>query len=291
MRIGVELAVKASISEAVDGLRSCESYGFNRVWIPDSQISMWEMWTTAAVAAACTRSARIGVGVTSPYHRNPAVMAHSAATLDQLSGGRLDLSIGRGNRRYLQSIGADGEDDGVEEAIGIIRGLLAGETVSCDGAAFTMSDVSLRVRSCQERVPMYIAAMSDRWMETAAKCADGVHVYTSNINLLDRTKKWAAASGRGDFSVVTTLGYVEPPEVRKWWVSNFGNNYNLQQLCGREVGSASYEELADELVFTDKHTFLNQLDRLERQGVDELMIAYRRPEDLEVIGGIVRSAL
>ena len=77
--------------------------------------------------------------------------------------------------------------------------------------------------------------------------------------------------------------------MRQWWVTNFGRNYNLQQLCGREVGKASYEELADELVFTDRFSLMNQVDRLERLGVVELMIAYRRPEDLPVISELVRS--
>jgi hypothetical protein len=161
--------------------------------------------------------------------------------------------------------------------------------VSAKGAVFKFDEVSLRVKAAQEQMPIYTAAMSERWMESAAKCSDGVHVYTSNSKLLTRAKKWAAASGRGDFAIITTLGYVEPEEVRVWWVTNFGKNYNLQQLCGREVGQASYEELAEELVFTDRFSLLNQVDRLERMGVDELMIAYRRPEDLPTIAELVRS--
>ncbi|MBI2172236.1 MAG: LLM class flavin-dependent oxidoreductase [Chloroflexi bacterium] len=289
MRIGVELAVKATVNELVEYLKLYDSHGFDRVWIPDSNISLWEMWTVATLAATHTKRVRIGVGVSSPYHRSPAVIAQAAATLDRLSGGRIDLTVGRGGREFLKSIGADGDDAGVEEAIGILRGLLKGGTVSAKGAVFKFDEVSLRVKAAQERVPIYIAAMSERWMESAARCADGVHVYTSNPKLLTKAKKWATASGRGDFAIITTLGYVEPEEVRVWWVTNFGKNYNLQQLCGREVGKASYEELAEELVFTDRFSLLNQVDRLERLGVDELMIAYRRPEDLPTIAELVRS--
>ncbi|MBI4339822.1 MAG: LLM class flavin-dependent oxidoreductase [Chloroflexi bacterium] len=289
MRIGVELAVKATVNELAESLKAYDAYGFDRVWVPDSQISEWEMWTVATLAAALTKRVRIGLGVTSPYQRSPAVMAHAAATLDQLSGGRIDITLGRGSRDYLKSIGEDGDDAGVQEALSILRGLLAGETVSRKGTVFNFEGVSLRTKSTQEVVPIFIAAMSDRWLEVASKCADGVHVYTSNPTLLSRVKKWAASSGKGNFTIVTTLGYVEPMEVRRWWVTNFGRNYNLQQLCGRQVGAASYEELADELVFTDRFSLLNQVDRLEHLGVDELMIAYRRPEDLPVIAELVRS--
>ena len=74
-------------------------------------------------------------------------------------------------------------------------------------------------------------------------------------------------------------------------MTNFGRNYNLQLLCGREPETATYEELAEELVFTDSRTLRSQLDKLERIGADELMIAYRRPEDLIVISEMVKSVL
>ena len=94
MRIGVELAVRTPVTELVDYIRNYDSYGFERIWIPDAAFSQWEVWTTATLAAMYTTTPRIGVGVMAPYHRNPAVIAHGAATLDQLSGGRVDLSLG-----------------------------------------------------------------------------------------------------------------------------------------------------------------------------------------------------
>ncbi len=289
MRFGVELAVKASITEIVDSLKVYDTYGFDRVWIPDAAISMWEIWTTASLAATYTQRVRIGVGVTAPYHRNTAVIAHAAATIDQLSGGRLDLTIGRGGRGYLRNIGADGDDAGVEEAITILRGLLTGEKVSYDGKVFHFDEVSLRVQAQQEHVDIYIATTSDYWMEVAARCADGIHTYASNPEVLGAAGEWAARSEAEQFTIVTTLGYVEPLEAREWWVNNFSRNYNLQKLCGRETGTASYEELLEDLAFTDRASLLAQVDRLERGGADELMIAYRRPEDLPVIAEMVRS--
>ncbi|MEE8442882.1 MAG: LLM class flavin-dependent oxidoreductase [Dehalococcoidia bacterium] len=291
MRFGVELAVKTPVTDLVESLKVYDTFGFDRVWVPDTPISLWEIWTAASLAATHTQRVRIGVGVTSPYHRNPAVIAQAAATIDQLSRGRLDLTIGRGGRGFLKSIGADGDDAGVEEAIAIIRSFLAGETVSYQGTVFHFDEATLRVRGHQERVPIYMAAMSEYWMEVAARSCDGLHVYTSNPRLLETVKGWATRSGKEDFTVVTTLGFVEPPEVRQWWLNNFRRNYNLQKLCGREPGTASDEELAEDLVFTDKATLLAQVDRMEGMGVDEVMIAYRRPEDLPEIAEIVRSIL
>ncbi|MBI2872413.1 MAG: LLM class flavin-dependent oxidoreductase [Chloroflexi bacterium] len=289
MRFSVELAVKCPVTELVDYLKAYDDYGFDRVWVPDSPISQWEVWSAATLAATYTRKARIGVGVTSPYHRSPAVMAHAAATLDHLSGGRVDLSIGRGIRPFLERIGANASDAAVEEGIAIIRRLMAGETVSHQGEVFHFQEVSLRLCALQERVAVYVPATSEHWMEVASRVADGVHTYTSNPRLLGIAREWARRSGRDGFQIITTLGYVEPEEVRKWWVGNFNNNANLQRLCGREPGAASYEELAQDLVFTDVEGLAAQVKRLEEAGVDELMVAYRRPEDLPVIAEMVRA--
>ncbi len=290
MRIGVELAVRTPVTELVDHIRTYDSLGFERIWIPDAAFSQWEVWTTATLAAMYTSTVRIGVGVMAPYHRNPAVIAHAAATLDQLSGGRVDLSLGRGSRPYIASIDADRPDEAVTEAITIINGLLSGETVSLDGAAFTYRDVSQRVSPAQEHVSISIASMSRYWLDIARDTADGVHLYTSNARLLETAHEARKAARNPNFQITTTLGYVEPAEVREWWVTNFGRNYNLQQLCGREPGAAGYEELAAELVFVDAASLREHLQRMESFGVDELMIAYRRAEDLPAIAGMVAAA-
>ena len=290
MRIGVELAVRTPVNELVEYIKSYDSFGFERIWIPDAAFSQWEVWTTATLAAMYTTTPRIGVGVMAPYHRNPAVIAHGAATLDQLSGGRVDLSLGRGSRPYIASIDADRPDEAVTEAITIINGLLAGETVSMEGVAFNYKEVSQRVQPVQDHISIAIASMSRYWLDIARDTADGVHLYTSNPTLLGTAQETKKAAKNPDFEVTTTLGYVEPEEVREWWVTNFGRNYNLQQLCGREPNTASYEELAAELVFTDAASLRDHLERMESLGVDELMIAYRRAEDLPAIAEMVAEA-
>ena len=290
MRIGVELAVRTPVNELLDYIRSYDSFGFDRIWIPDAAFSQWEVWTTAALAAVHTTRPRIGVGVMAPYQRNPAVIAHAAATLDQLSGGRVDLSLGRGSRPYIASIDADRPDEAVTEAIQIINSLLKGDTVTLEGTAFKFNEVSQRVLPIQDHVSIAIASMSKYWLDIATETADGVHLYTSNPRLLETAQAAKSAAKNPNFEVTTTLGFVEPEEVREWWVTNFGRNYNLQQLCGREPGEASYEELAAELVFTDADSLRVHLQRMESFGVDELMIAYRRAEDLPAIAEMVAKA-
>ena len=71
MRIGVELAVRTPVTELVDYIRNYDSYGFERIWIPDAAFSQWEVWTTATLAAMYTTTPRIGVGVMAPIPPQP----------------------------------------------------------------------------------------------------------------------------------------------------------------------------------------------------------------------------
>ena len=137
MRIGVELAVEppsrnSSTTSATTTLTASSAFGYR------TQLSLsGKSGRRPPSPPMYTTTPRIGVGVMAPYHRNPAVIAHGAATLDQLSGGRVDLSLGRGSRPYIASIDADRPDEAVTEAITIINGLLAGETVSMEGVHST----------------------------------------------------------------------------------------------------------------------------------------------------------
>jgi hypothetical protein len=66
-------------------------------------------------------------------------------------------------------------------------------------------------------------------------------------------------------------------------VSNFSKNRNLQVLCKRDSEKIDLEELKNDLTFDNKRSLQKQISKLESANFDELMIAYRRPEDLEYI--------
>ena len=287
MRIGVELAIKTPIDLLINQLEKYDSYPFDRIWVPDSSISEWEIFTTAGIVANIVKKARIGIGVTSPYHRNPATIAHAIATLDNISNGRIDFTIGRGSRPYLSSIDAVGTDEAVSEAIFIIKKLMHGEKVDFSGSSFNFEGVSQRVTTKQTQFQIYIASMSEYWNDIGLEHSDGLHVYSTNTELLSKVKSYKDRSSNSSFRIITTLGYVEPQEVREWWVSNFGKHYNLQKLSEREPGEASVAELESELTFSDTQGLQEQINKMQQYSVDELMIAYRRPEDLEAIASIV----
>ena len=85
MKIGIELAIKTPVNEIEQAIKLCEKHNLDIIWIPDSNISLWEFCSILCLTANVSNNIRIGAGVTSPYQRNPVVMAQAAATIDKLS--------------------------------------------------------------------------------------------------------------------------------------------------------------------------------------------------------------
>tara|TARA_Y100000817_G_scaffold49190_1_gene35112 strand:+ start:16505 stop:17380 length:876 start_codon:yes stop_codon:yes gene_type:complete len=283
MKIGIELAIKTPVNEIEQAIKLCEKYNLDRIWIPDSNISLWEFWSILGVTANVTNNIRIGAGVTSPYQRNPVVMAQAAITIDQLSNGRLDIALGRGSRFWLSNIGIEGIDDGLNESFDILKSLFAGEDLDYSGNQFNIKSPALRQPTFQETIPIFIANTSEYWTEKAIKFADGIHTYTTNKNLLSYMDSASNSATKKPFYKISTIGYIQPKEVETWWVSNFSKNRNLQVLCKRDSEKIDLEELKNDLTFDNKRSLQKQISKLESANFDELMIAYRRPEDLEYI--------
>ena len=283
MKIGIELAIKTPVNEIEQAIKLCEKYNLDRIWIPDSNISLWEFWSILGVTANVTNNIRIGAGVTSPYQRNPVVMAQAAITIDQLSNGRLDIALGRGSRFWLSNIGIEGIDDGLNESFDILKSLFAGEDLDYSGNQFNIKSPALRQPTFQETIPIFIANTSEYWTEKAIKFADGIHTYTTNKNLLSYMDSASNSATKKPFYKISTIGYIQPKEVETWWVSNFSKNRNLQVLCKRDSEKIDLEELKNDLTFDNKRSLQKQISKLADANFDELMIAYRRPEDLEYI--------
>ena len=283
MKIGLELAIKTPVNEIEQAIKLCEKNNLDRIWIPDSNISLWEFWSILGVTANITNNIRIGAGVTSPYQRNPVVMAQAAITIDQLSNGRLDIALGRGSRFWRSNIGIEGIDDGLNESFDILKSLFAGEDLDYSGNQINIKSPALRQPTFQETIPIFIANTSEYWTEKAIKFADGIHTYTTNKNLLSYMDSASNSATKKPFYKISTIGYIQPKEVETWWVSNFSKNRNLQVLCKRDSEKIDLEELKNDLTFDNKRSLQKQISKLESANFDELMIAYRRPEDLEYI--------
>jgi F420-dependent oxidoreductase-like protein len=126
----------------------------------DSTGPCLEGWTVTTALAQATRRLRVGVLVTGMPYRHPAVLANMAATLDVVSGGRLELGIGAGwNQEEADAYGIDlhgtltDRFDAFDEACEVIIGLLTQETSTFDGRFFSLTDARCEPKPVQQPHP------------------------------------------------------------------------------------------------------------------------------------------
>ena len=159
--------------------RAAEQAGFSTVWCAENPFARGAIPALTAAALA-TATIRLGVGVASPFHRHPTLMAMEISALDELSAGRIVLGIGSGIRLGQIGVLAPRRIAAVRDAIHITSRLLGGETVTYDGTMFSARGVRLDAPLRRPAVPVFMAAMGDQALALAGRIADGVMI--SNLS-------------------------------------------------------------------------------------------------------------
>ena len=138
-----------------------------------------EGWVTLTALAQATKRLRLGTLVTGVHYRHPAVLANMAATLDIVSGGRLEIGIGAGwneeeSGAYGISVGTPKErSDRFEEACEVIIGLLSDDTTSFSGTYYELTSARCNPKPVQRpHPPICIGGNGERrTLRTAARFA------------------------------------------------------------------------------------------------------------------------
>jgi probable F420-dependent oxidoreductase len=163
--------------------RAAEEVGFDSLSVGDHHLyrgggrperGPWEAWTLLAALAASTERVKLAPLVACTAFHNPAVLAKMAATLDEVSGGRLVLGLGAGwNEAEFRAFGIpfDHRVSRFEEAFGIIRRLLAGERVTFAGRFHRVEDAVLLPRPSR-RPPLMIGSNGERVLGIALPHVD-----------------------------------------------------------------------------------------------------------------------
>ena len=175
----------AALQDVVDGAavaetaRRAESMGYSALVVPDHLIEQLSPIPTLATIAAARGHLRIGAFVHNNDLRHPAVLAQDLASLDVLSGGRLDIAIGAGwNRPEYEAIGLPFDPVGVRvarltEAIAVLKGCLADGPFSFAGEYYTITDYDAGPVPIQRpHPPIFIGGGGRRVLTLAAREAD-----------------------------------------------------------------------------------------------------------------------
>ncbi len=160
-----------------------ESLGFDSLWLPDhllfrlagredSPTGVWECWSMLSAIAAATSTITVGTFVSCTSFRNPALLAKSAVTVDEISGGRLVLGLGAGwHEAEYRAFGYpfDHRASRFEEAFTIIRSLIQDGHVDFHGQYYQARDCELRPWGPRQgRLPLMIGSNGPRVLRIAA---------------------------------------------------------------------------------------------------------------------------
>ena len=150
-----------------------EALGYDDLWLADERFFR-DVYTCLAACALPTSRIRLATGVTDPYSRHPALTAMAIATLDELAGGRAVLGIGAGVSGFRElGIDAGRSAVAIREAVELVRGLLAGETVTVKGEQISFHDGRLNFAPRRRAVPIYVASQRAAGCRVAGRVADG----------------------------------------------------------------------------------------------------------------------
>ncbi|MSO32306.1 MAG: LLM class flavin-dependent oxidoreductase [Ilumatobacteraceae bacterium] len=166
------------IREGMEYVQYAEKKGFDAVWQADSRLVRDAIVPMSAFAAV-TDTIKIGSGVVDCWTRNPARLAATFSTLDDLAPGRVILGIGAWWDPLAQKVGVSRDKPlrAMREIITSVRALLANETVTFQGEFVHLDGVELDYVYQDRRpkeVPIYLGATGMQMMELAGEIADGV---------------------------------------------------------------------------------------------------------------------
>ena len=167
LSFGVTFMLDPPPSRVVELAKLAELNGFDYVWAWDSHVLWQDVYPVFTLIAANTERVRIGPCVTNPATRDITVTASALATLNEISGGRMVVGMGRGDsaRRVIGKPPVTVEH--MEQACRQIRDLAEGREIDYEGTP-------LRLKWASGTLPVWVAAYGPKALRAAGRVADGL---------------------------------------------------------------------------------------------------------------------
>ena len=283
---GAELAARAVHAEQL---------GYHAVVVPDHLIDQLSPMVAMATVAAATSTLRVSAFVLNNDLRHPAVLAQDLASIDVLSGGRLDVAIGGGWNKYeYDAIGVAFDPAKVRQArlaesITVLKGLFSGSAFSFDGDYYTITDYAAQPVPVQRpHPPFLIGGGGRRTLSLAGAEADIVGlaprilpnggVDAKSLTLAATREKigWVREAAGDRFPTLELNIY--PTSV--WPVTITNDLRGEARRVVDALRSQTGAELTEEDIIDSPHLFLGSIDRLvekflhlrEELGVSSIML-------------------
>lgn len=162
--------------QVMEKVRIADRLGYDSIWLGESW--GYELFTSMADLVRVTSRIKIGAGIANIFSRSPALIASTAATLDERSGGRIILGLGPSGANVIEhwhGVPFQKPVRRTREYVEIIRMILRGEKLVYHGEMFNLErGFKLRFTPPRPDLPIYIAAMGPKNVVQSGEISDGV---------------------------------------------------------------------------------------------------------------------
>jgi alkanesulfonate monooxygenase SsuD/methylene tetrahydromethanopterin reductase-like flavin-dependent oxidoreductase (luciferase family) len=259
--------------------------GYDSFWLPEAW--GYEIFTLLTELACNTKRIKLGTGIVNVFSRSHGLLAMSAATVDEISEGRLIMGIGTSGKRVIEGFHAREFKKPlthVRDVIRVSRALLDGKGLHEAGAKLNeYRPFTLAMEPTRKRIPIYVAALKQKSITSIGELADGwiptFWPYTEMKKGMDWIAEGAAKSGR-DVSEISVapftsvipmgeeMGMKKAKEIVSFYIGGMGDYYK-ELLTGFGYGD---ECKAVEDLYRDKATRSQAADAVTHEMVEALMI-------------------
>jgi F420-dependent oxidoreductase-like protein len=274
-----------------DVWRKLDEWGYDSLWAfdhfypiftPDPHGPCMENFTLLAALSQHTRRARIGALVNGNTYRNPCVAAKMAATIDHMSGGRLNLGLGAGwNELEHRAFGIDfktlgGRLEALDESCQIIKGMFTQERTTFEGKHYKVTDAVCNPRPLQKpHIPFMIGGRGEKkLLKIVARHADMWNTMHANPaqmkRLIEVIERHGDTVGRNtdeiEKTIMMPLCYKAPGEREK-------------MICGgvASMAGASPDQVRDRIMIGGKDECLDKIGQYQKVGVTHFIFSLRWP--------------
>jgi F420-dependent oxidoreductase-like protein len=296
--------------------RFADEVGYSTAWIPDHFYAgygppdgpCFEAWSVVAAMAGETKQIRIGPMVSGNTYRHPAVLANMAATVDVISGGRLELGIGAG---WMQ---AEHEGYGIplppvkermdrlDEALQVLRLLFTERRASFTGTYYQLRDALCEPKPLQQPYPRILVGGGGekRTLRIAAKHADewngevGPRGMQHKIGILC---EHCRAVGRDPAEIEVSVLLRSESEAAATYDSmirtgNLNVEQDRQRLIAEGVSAAELDDRLRAAVYEqflpeDDERAVHRLSEYAAVGVTHFVVIFRPPYDFKRIENLL----
>ena len=258
LSFGVTFMLDPPPSRVVELAKLAEENGFDYVWAWDSHVLWQDVYPVFTLIAANTERVRIGPCVTNPATRDITVTASALATLNEISGGRMEMGMGRGDsaRRVIGKPPVTVEH--MEQACRQIRDLAEGREIDYDGTP-------LRLKWASGTLPIWVAAYGPKALRAAGRVADGLIMQLADPYIIEWSlgyvREGAEEAGRSfdDIQIMSAApAYVTDDlgaarEQVRWFPAMVSNH--VVDLVQRYASTELPRELTDFIAARDHYDY------------------------------------